>query len=148
MRISTTPFTSSRPSPRRSKSSFWPATRNATRRSRSTTSGAPSRRHAARSWKSSRVLARFDKGDPALIQVPVGKGLLFVLTSGWQPADSQLALSSKFVPLLYSLLDLSGGVKAQLAQYVVGDPVSLAATNPAQEFILRTPDGTEVRVPG
>ncbi len=94
------------------------------------------------------VLARFDKGDPALIQVPVGKGQLFVLTSGWQPLDSQLALSSKFVPLLYSLLDLSGGVKAQLAQYVVGDPVSLAATNAAHRFTVRKPDGAEVNVPG
>src|SRR5262249_31499148 len=71
-------------------------------------------------FKGGKVLARFDKGDPALLQVPAGKGLVFVLTSGWHPADSQLALSSKFVPFLSSLLDLSGGVKAQLAQYTVG----------------------------
>ena len=97
-------------------------------------------------FKTARVLARFDKGDPALLQVPVGKGLLFVLTSGWHPADSQLALSSKFVPLLFSLLDLSGGIKAQLAQYVVGDPVSFAATNATQAFTVRKPDGAEVQV--
>ena len=30
-------------------------------------------------------------------------GLIF-FTSSWKPADSQLALSSKFVPLLYSAL--------------------------------------------
>ena len=29
--------------------------------------------------------------------------------AGWQPDDSQLAVSSKFVPLLYSLLELAGG---------------------------------------
>jgi hypothetical protein len=96
--------------------------------------------------KGARVLARFDKGDPALLQVPVGKGLLFILTAGWHPADSQLALSSKFVPLLYSLLDLSGGVKAQLAQYAVGDPVLLSGTNAAQTFTVRKPDGAEVKV--
>jgi hypothetical protein len=104
------------------------------------------RRLDAGQFKNARILARFDKGDPALLQVPVGKGLLFVLASGWHPADSQFALSSKFVPLLYSLLDLSGGMKAQLAQYVVGDAVSITATNAAQGFTVRKPDGTDVKV--
>jgi len=53
-----------------------------------------------------RVLARFDDGGPALMEMPRGKGRLLVLTSGWQPSDSQLALSSKFVPLLFSMLEL------------------------------------------
>jgi hypothetical protein len=104
------------------------------------------RRLDAGQFKDAKVLARFDKGDPALLQVPVGRGLLFVLASGWHPADSQLALSSKFVPLLFSLLDLSGGMKAQLAQYVVGDSVLLTSTNSAQGSIVRKPDGTETRI--
>ena len=106
------------------------------------------RRLNADDFKGAKVLARFDQGDPALLQVPVGKGLLFVLSSGWQPDDSQLALSSKFVPFLYALLDLSGGVKAQFAQYVVGDPVALPATNAAQTFLVHKPDNSEVKVPG
>lgn len=95
-------------------------------------------------FKNARVIARFDKGDPALLEIPAGKGSLLVLTSGWNPADSQLALSSKFVPLLFSLLDLSGGVKAQLAQFMVGDVVPLGATNTAQSFSIRKPDGKEL----
>ncbi|MEO5959078.1 MAG: BatA domain-containing protein, partial [Opitutaceae bacterium] len=55
-----------------------------------------------------RVIAKFDSGDPALMEVPLGKGRVFVLTSGWHPEDSQFARSSKFVPLLWSLLELSG----------------------------------------
>ncbi|HEY0455937.1 MAG TPA: BatA and WFA domain-containing protein, partial [Verrucomicrobiae bacterium] len=55
-----------------------------------------------------RVLARFENGDPALMQLPVGRGTLMVLAAGWYPVDSQLALSSKFVPLLYGLLEQSG----------------------------------------
>lgn len=102
------------------------------------------RRLDASQFKGAKVLAQFDKGDPALLQVPVGKGLLFVLASGWHPADSQLALSSKFVPLLFSLLDLSGGMKAQLAQYVVGDSVFLGGTNTTERVAVRKPDGTEV----
>jgi len=104
------------------------------------------RRLNADDFKNAKVLARFDQGDPALLQVPVSKGLLFVLTSGWHPTDSQFALSSKFVPFLYSLLDLGGGIKAQFAQYVVGDSVTLPATNPASSLVVRKPDGKESKI--
>ena len=93
--------------------------------------------------KNARVVARFDKGGPALLEVPVGKGALFVLTSSWQPGDSQLALSSKFVPMLFSLLELSGAIKAQLAQYSVGDTLSLTSTNAGQTATIRNPEGKE-----
>lgn len=46
------------------------------------------------------VAARFDSGDPALLTRSLGRGQFYVLTSSWRPADSQLALSTKFVPLL------------------------------------------------
>jgi hypothetical protein len=95
-----------------------------------------------------RVLARFDSGDPALIELSVGKGTLLVLTSGWQPADSQLALSSKFVPLLYSILDQAGGVKTQVAQYIVGDAVPLPEkiSSSAGSVSIPKPDGSEVKL--
>jgi hypothetical protein len=91
-----------------------------------------------------KVLARFDKGDPAFLQVAVGKGTLLVLTSGWHPADSQLALSSKFVPMLYSLLQASGSIKAHRSQYVVGDdvPISIAG----QSLSVQPPHGTAIAV--
>src|SRR5207247_5550374 len=97
-----------------------------------------------------KVLARFDNSDPALLQIAVGQGTLLVLTAGWQPTDSQLALSSKFVPLLYSILEQSGGIKAQLSQYTVGDPVPLpgldtsAPTN--QVASIRKPDGSQAEL--
>jgi hypothetical protein len=72
-----------------------------------------------------RVLARFDSGAPAVIEAALGKGRLFVLTTGWQPDDSQLAVSTKFVPLLWSLLELGGGVSAAPAQWFVGDTAPL-----------------------
>jgi hypothetical protein len=93
--------------------------------------------------KNARVIARFDKGGPALLEVPVGKGSLFVLTSGWQPGDSQLALSSKFVPMLFSMLEISGAIKVQLAQYAVGDTLSLTSTNAGQAATVRNPEGKE-----
>lgn len=93
------------------------------------------------------VLARFDNGDAAWFEVPVGAGRLVVLTSGWHPADSQLALSSKFVPLLYSLLDLAGGTARAPAQYVVGDTVPPPTETPSGGATLTRPDGSQVAIP-
>jgi hypothetical protein len=88
------------------------------------------------------VLARFDNRDPAIVQAPLGKGSVAILATTWRPADSQLALSSKFVPLLHALLEMSANLPAQKAQYFVGDEVPLpAGTAP---LTVRKPDGTEV----
>jgi len=107
------------------------------------------RRLDAGGLPNARVLARFDGGDAALVEVPGGKGRLLVLTSGWQPADSQLALSSKFVPLLYSMLELAGGIKARVAQIHIGDTVDLsgmtASTN-TQPMTIHKPDGATVQL--
>ncbi len=72
-----------------------------------------------------RILTNYDSGDPAMVEVPVGSGRLVVLTAGWQPGDSQLALSSKFVPLLASLLEWSGAAVTPPALFVAGGPVDL-----------------------
>ena len=54
------------------------------------------------------VIARFDSGDPAWLEKRVGDGSVVVFLSGWEPRESQLALSSKFVPVLYSLFENAG----------------------------------------
>ena len=89
------------------------------------------------------VLAWFDSNDPAWFELNVGEGSLLVLTCGWHPSDSQLALSTKFVPLLYSILEYSGVLAGQQSQYFVGDPVPMphsagSASLPVQ---IRKPDG-------
>jgi Aerotolerance regulator N-terminal/von Willebrand factor type A domain len=106
------------------------------------------RRLDAGKWTGARVLAKFDSGDPALLEVPRGKGRLLVLASGWQPADSQLALSSKFVPLLYAMLDLSGGIRSALTQFHTGEEVNLAGFAPSagQAIAVRKPDGAPVQL--
>ena len=74
-----------------------------------------------------RVLARFDRGDPAVVEFPVGKGRVVLFAAGWNPADSQLAVSSKFVPLLLALLELSGSPANPTGPLAVGDTVAAAA---------------------
>lgn len=100
------------------------------------------RRIDASGLAGARVVAKFDSGDPALIEVPVGRGRVFVLAAGWQPDDSQLAVSSKFVPLLWSLLELSGGAATAPTQYFVGDKVALPADPNATT--IQPPEGAAV----
>lgn len=88
------------------------------------------------------TLAQFDSGEPAIVQVPLGKGSVVIFTSSWRPVDSQLALSSKFVPLLQSLLEQSSNLPPQKAQYFVGDEVPLPHS--PQPLVVTKPDHREV----
>ncbi len=96
-----------------------------------------------------RVIASYDDNDPAILEIPVGRGRLFVFTFSWRPTDSQFALSSKFVPMLYSLLDQAGGISAQLAQFRVGDTVdftTLLTKNGGSSLSVRKPDGAQFQL--
>jgi hypothetical protein len=73
------------------------------------------------------TLATFDNGHPAILSARIGKGTLIVLASGWHPADSQLALSTKFVPLLYGWLAAAGFSHDPAATLLVGDALPLDA---------------------
>jgi len=92
------------------------------------------------------VVASFDNGAPALLQVGVGDGQLFVLTTGWHPADSQLALSSKFVPLLFAFMEVSGSLSFRPDHYVVGSTVAAPDNLQEPSWKVRRPDGTEVSI--
>jgi hypothetical protein len=94
------------------------------------------------------VLAWFDSDDPALFELHVAKGSLLVLTSGWHPSDSQLALSSKFVPLMYSILEYSGIFANLQSQYFVGDhvPISTQSGSGLASLEIRKPDGSVIRL--
>lgn len=95
-----------------------------------------------------RVVAKFDNGDAAIVEVPVGKGRVIVFASGWQPEDSQLVLSTKFVPLLCAALELSGGTTAPAAQIVVGEPVPFAAdlVQGGATVAVTLPDGAALQL--
>lgn len=67
------------------------------------------------------VLADFDNGHPAWLSRQIGEGSVFLFLSGWQPQESQFALSSKFVPILYSIFENSGYSARSAPTYYVGD---------------------------
>lgn len=94
------------------------------------------------------VLADFDSGDPAWLELPVDKGSLLIFTCGWHPSDSQLALSSKFVPLFYSMLEYGGVFAGQQSQYFVGDniPIPHLIKSKLANIQIRKPDDSLVRL--
>jgi hypothetical protein len=102
------------------------------------------RRIGAGALGEARMLARFETGDPAIIEKSVGKGRLVVFTSGWLPADSQLARSSKFVPLMLSLLELGRPRLWDAASFVVGARVPLPAAG--ADLVVHTPGGRTAKV--
>ncbi len=103
------------------------------------------RRIASEALEGGRVLARFENGDPAVVEKALGKGRLVLFTSGWNPTDSQLARSSKFVLLMNSLLE-SGTAKAlNTTAYQIDDTVPLPVASPGQGWVVHKPDGATVR---
>jgi hypothetical protein len=90
------------------------------------------------------IVASFDNGDPAWLELPVGRGGLFVMMSGWHPRDSQLALSSKFVPLLYSLFADRIARVGEVRQFFVGDTLPLEDGDRS----VRLPSGESRRLGG
>jgi hypothetical protein len=94
----------------------------------------------------SQVLARFENNDAAVIENTIDHGRLVVMASGWHPADSQLARSSKFVPLMTALLD-DRNPRPEAFSKVVGEPVPLPAVDESvKSVIVHKPDGTTVTV--
>jgi hypothetical protein len=100
-----------------------------------------------------RAVARFEGGDPAVVEKPMGKGRLVVLASGWAPADSQLARSSKFFPLMSALLEGPNPRPLDATGLQVNDRVPLPERKPAPEggaakgLVIVKPDGSRVEVP-
>jgi hypothetical protein len=92
-----------------------------------------------------RVVARFDNGNPAILERSVGAGRAILLTSGWRPHDSQLALSSKFVPLIHGILDRACGRRMEAAHLAVGQSAALPASSAA--IAVEMPDGARAALP-
>ena len=77
---------------------------------------------APENWQ---ALASYDSGSPAMLHRSIGTGDAYVLTAGWQTENSQLALSTKFVPLILNLLPLRASSTSILSG-TVGESISFA----------------------
>lgn len=93
------------------------------------------------------VVARFDDGAPAILDRRMGAGRVLAFLFAWNPDDSQLALSSKFVPLVGGILDQACGGGEAVASVAVHEPVALAGLRGDGAIVVYTPDGREVQAP-
>lgn len=90
------------------------------------------------------ILAEFDNGTPAFIQFSVGdEGRLLVLASGWHPTDSQLALSTRFPPLITRLLTLAIPESSTQQMQAIGNVIRPSRLLQNTEWQIRYPDGTD-----
>lgn len=86
-----------------------------------------------------RMLAKYDSGDPAWVEAKLGKGRVYIFASSWVPRESQLALSSKYVPLIYSILQVAGFESDGRRQFYVGDSLPV----PTGDATVILPDGSK-----
>ncbi len=75
-------------------------------------------------WK---TIASFDDGAPALACCSMGAGKLWLMAAGWQPAESQFALSSKFVPIMAGIFEDSLPSERGLSRLETGDQIAIEA---------------------
>jgi hypothetical protein len=96
-----------------------------------------------------KVLAKFEAGDVAVAEKIDGKGRLVVLASGWHPADSQIARSSKFVPLMLGLLEVQSNAAFAGKNHLVFDRLGMATESGGggEDLVVRKPDKSVVNLP-
>ena len=89
------------------------------------------------------VLASLESGAAAIWRRSLGRGTVYVFTSGWQPADSQLALSNKFVPMVEQIVRSALPAASPMAGVVVGQPILVEA-----EASVVDSDGKAIAISG
>jgi hypothetical protein len=75
-----------------------------------------------------RVLAQFDEGPAAIVEIPIDSGNLIVWGGDWTPQASQWVLSSKFVPWFQQLIETSLGGPALPTMAFVDQPDRLSGS--------------------
>lgn len=80
-----------------------------------------------------RALARLEDGNAWLLEHDMGRGTVWIFTSSWRTEDSNFALSTKFVPVLLSMLNAN--TKATLLQRIeVGESLPILENAEPQVF--------------
>jgi hypothetical protein len=89
---------------------------------------------------SNHVIAGFDDGSPAIWSRKVGNGRVLTFGFGWQPEQSQLAFSPKFVILAIELVELAANERDPIAGLLAGQAFELDPDWKTSK--IRLPDGT------
>lgn len=91
----------------------------------------------------SKVLARFDSGGPAILEtLNASGGRIYVMATGWQPTDSQWALSSRFPPMISRLLRIAYPKQSGNQIFEAGTAIIPTEMIEGPQWTLIAPDGT------
>ncbi len=90
------------------------------------------------------VIARFDDDAPAIWRRETEDGgNVYAFSSGWDPGDSQLARSTKFLPLIKGLIEIAADVPQLNQSLIVGETIEFPASElPNQKRVMIKPDGS------
>lgn len=91
-----------------------------------------------------KTIASFDTGAPAISSRAIGSGQCVLFASGWHPADSQFALSTKFVGVMMSMMLKK--LTAENRNLLLGEPVNLTEFTDGKDATLETPGGDTVEL--
>ena len=96
------------------------------------------------------VVARFDNGQPAVLETTVGRGRLITWASGWSPRETPWVLSTKFVPWLQAVAERAAGGAVPLAVTDLGELTRLNLPTVAGITAITNPDTAvaELNTPG
>lgn len=88
------------------------------------------------------IVAKFDTGLPAIADIRSGEtGRILLFATGWQPDDSQLALSTRFPPLLTRVLSLASPAQKDQIVQTVGDVIRPGEMLSLADWTITLPDG-------
>jgi len=95
-----------------------------------------------------RVVARFEGGDPAVLEQRIGSGRLLIFTSSWKPSDGQLARSWKYLLMMSSWVEYLSPEHDFREDFLVNQPAPLPeGVELADGAAVTKPDGSEALVP-
>lgn len=97
----------------------------------------------------SRVALRFDSGDPAIVEMPVGTGKSILLATSVDDRWGNWALWPTFVPLMHEVVHFAISGRWGERQHLVGEPLSqtFPATAVDVEVAVSRPDGQSRTAP-
>jgi hypothetical protein len=93
----------------------------------------------------SRVVLRFDSGDPAIVEKQIGLGRSLLVTTSADVAWSTWPVHPTFPPIIHEMVRFAVSGRLQERQRLVGDPLSrmLAPLELATPVVVKSPDGAE-----
>ncbi|QXD16924.1 BatA and WFA domain-containing protein [Rhodocaloribacter litoris] len=90
------------------------------------------------------VLARYDTGDPALLERRLGRGVVLAYTSTFNTDWTDFPVHELYVPFVHELVRYAVREEAARHTFTVGEPVPLEG-RPGDVWEVRTPDGRLLR---